>query len=86
LLFNLALEKAVRNAGIQMSGTVFYKSVQLLAYADDTDLIARSRTALKETFLSLERAAGEMGLRINEKKTKYSTTRESKKSTEVFSD
>ena len=42
-----------------MSGTIFYKSVQLLAYADDIDIIARSRMALKETFLSLERAAGE---------------------------
>ena len=35
LLFNLALEKVVRNAGMQTSGTIFYKSVQLLAYADD---------------------------------------------------
>jgi len=31
LLFNLALEKVVRNARIQRSGTIFYKSVQLLA-------------------------------------------------------
>jgi len=61
LLFNLALEKVVRNAGIQRSGTIFYKSVQLLAYADDIDIIARSRTTLKKAFLSLERAAGEMG-------------------------
>jgi len=30
LLLNLALEKGVRNAGIQKSGTIFYKSVQLL--------------------------------------------------------
>jgi len=67
-LFNLALGKVVRNAGIQTSGTIFYKSVQLLAYADGIDIIARSRTALKEAFLSLERAAGEMGLRINEKR------------------
>jgi len=78
LLFNLALEKVVRNAGIQTSGTIFYKSVQLLAYAEDIDVIARSRAALKEAFLSLERAAGEMGLRINEKKIKYLATRESK--------
>ena len=48
LLFNLALEKFVRNAGGQTSGTIFYKSVQLLAYADDIDIIARSRTALKK--------------------------------------
>ena len=68
LLFNLALEKVVRNAGIQTSRTTFYKSFQLLAYADDIDITGRSQTALKEAFLSLERAAGEMGLRINKKR------------------
>jgi hypothetical protein len=31
LLFNLALELVVRKAGIQKNGTIFYKSVQLLA-------------------------------------------------------
>jgi len=30
---------------------------------------------LKEAFQSFERAAGEMGLRINEKNTKYLATR-----------
>jgi hypothetical protein len=42
-----------------------------LAYADNFDIIARSRKTLKEAFLSLERAARETGLRINEEKTKY---------------
>jgi len=78
------LEKVVRKAGIQTSGTIFYKSVQPLAYADDIDIIARSRTVLKEAFLSLERAAGEMGLRINEKKPKYLATRESKNQQSYF--
>jgi hypothetical protein len=73
--FNLALEKVVRNAGIQTKGTIFYKPVQHLPYADDIDIRARSRTALKEAFLSLERAAGEMGLKINGEKTKYLTTK-----------
>ena len=58
-----------------ITDVIFYKSVQILAYADDIDIIARSRTALKEAFLLLERAAGEMGLRINEKRTKYLATR-----------
>jgi hypothetical protein len=39
-----------------------------LAYADDIDIIARFPTAFKEAILSLERAAGVMGLKINEKK------------------
>ena len=67
-----------------MSGTIFYKSVQILAYADDIDIIVRSRMALKEAFLSLERAVGEMGLRINEKKTKYLAKRESKNHQSYF--
>jgi sorting nexin-29 len=78
LLFNLALQKVVRDTGIQTNGTIFYKSVQLLAYTDDIDTIARSPTALKEAFLSLERAARVMGLKINEEKTKYMTTRVTK--------
>jgi hypothetical protein len=44
-----------------------------LAYADDIDIIARPQTTLKEALLSLEIAAGEMGLKINEDKTKYFT-------------
>ena len=40
--------------------------------------------ALKEAFLSLERAAGEVGIRINEKKTKYLTTREIKSNRGIF--
>jgi hypothetical protein len=49
-----------------------------------TDIIARFRTALKEAFLSLERAAGEMGLKINEEKTKYLTTRVNKNQPKYF--
>ena len=49
-----------------------------MTYADAIDIIARSPTALKEAFLSLERAAGTVGLKINEEKTKYMTTRVNK--------
>jgi hypothetical protein len=47
----LVLEKAIRDAGIQKTGTI------LLAYVDDTDIIARTPMALKEAFLALENAA-----------------------------
>ena len=60
LIFNLALEKIKRNAGIQTSETIFYKSVQLLAYADDIDTITGFRATLMEAFLLLERAVSEM--------------------------
>jgi hypothetical protein len=49
-------------------------SVQLLAYADDRDFIARSQPSFKEAFLALESAARKMGLRINQEETKYMIT------------
>lgn len=76
LLFNLALEKIVRDAGIQTRGTIFYKSTQILAYADDIDIISRSENDLKKTFLALQNSAVKMGLNINEEKTKYMITNE----------
>jgi len=63
-----------------------YRRVELYVInrSNDIDIIARSRTALKEAFLSFEGAAEEMGLRINEEKTKYLTTRESKNQQRYF--
>ena len=42
LLFILVLEKAMRYAGIDSSGTVFNMLVQVLVYADDIDIIGMS--------------------------------------------
>lgn len=74
LLFNLALEKTVRDAGIQTQGTIFSRMVQVLGFADDVDVVARSKAALVEATLNLIRAASSMGLCINEEKTKYMYT------------
>jgi hypothetical protein len=48
----MALEKVIRDAGTQTRGTIFCKSAQISAYADDMYLII-SRTAvdLKEVLL-----------------------------------
>jgi hypothetical protein len=45
--------------------------MQLLDYADDIDIVARTLMALKEVVLSLEKAAKRIGLLVNEQKTKY---------------
>ena len=42
ILFNIALEKTIRDANINQRGNIFYKSVQILTYADDIDIISRS--------------------------------------------
>jgi Reverse transcriptase (RNA-dependent DNA polymerase) len=65
LLFNV-----VRRAKIQTSGTIFNKQTQLLAYADDIDIIGRSQAAVQEAFLALEREVNKVGLKITESKTK----------------
>jgi hypothetical protein len=71
LLFNKALQKAITDSHIQTSRHIFAKSVQIIAYADDVLLIARTRKDLVEGFRSLESAAVRIGLKINENKTKY---------------
>jgi hypothetical protein len=71
MLFNTVIEKAVRASGIEKRGTIYHKSVQILAYEDDIDIIGRSGRAVREAFEKLEKTAREMGLRVIEGKTKY---------------
>jgi sorting nexin-29 len=68
LIFNISLEKVIRDAEVER---VFSTSVQILAYADDIATIGHSLAVVKETLISLEKAAKEIGLTINENKTKF---------------
>lgn len=70
LLFNIALEKAIRDSGIQTRSTIFQKSTQILAYADDIDIIGRTRESVSEAFSAFLPAAKNIGLTINIEKTK----------------
>ena len=67
-LFNIALEGAIRRAGVQRSGTIITK---LLGFADDIDIIGINRRAVEEAFGPLRREAARLGLYINSAKTKY---------------
>lgn len=73
LLFNVALEHVTRKAEIRPPATVFQNNGPnlLLAFADDVDIIGNSRLNVKNTFSNFEEHAGNMGLKINEEKTKY---------------
>ena len=66
LLFNMALEKAIKTRR-----TIINRSVQILAYADDIDIIARSKKDLIQTFRALEAEAKKVELQVNIAKTKY---------------
>jgi hypothetical protein len=74
MLFNTVLEKAVREANLDIRGTILHKSMQILAYADDDVIIARYENAVKDAFNRLERASQKMGLMITDDKTKYMET------------
>jgi sorting nexin-29 len=71
LLFNIALEKTIRDSGINTNGTILHRTVQLLAFADDIDIIGRTKHSVIDAFVALESTAKEMGLVINADKTKF---------------
>lgn len=70
-LFNICLEIIIRRANIESQGHIVRNSVQLLGYADDIDIVARSEVTLKNTYKGITTAAEPMGLRVNVEKTKY---------------
>jgi hypothetical protein len=72
LLFNvvLVLEVIVRRANLQTTGTIYNKETQLLAYADDKDIVGWRHSAIRDPYLALERKTAKVGLKINEQKTK----------------
>ena len=74
VLFNLSLELVIRKLKIVTNSTLLTKSTQLVAYADDINIIARTEPDARQIFLELDNAAREMGLSINENKTKYMIT------------
>ena len=70
LLFILALERAIRDSRVETTGTIFYKSTQILAYADDIDIIGLRLSYVADAYQGIEQAAENLGLQINEAKAK----------------
>ena len=60
LLFNIAVEKIIRDAELETKGTIYSKPIQILAYADDIDTVGRTINSIKEAFLALSKAASNM--------------------------
>ena len=53
-LFNLALEYVIRKLSIDRNSTLEHKMVQIVGYADDINIMARSQGRAKETFQELK--------------------------------
>jgi hypothetical protein len=50
LLFNVVLEVIVRRVNLQTIGTIYNKETQLLAYADDIDIVNKRQSAVRDTY------------------------------------
>ena len=54
-LFNIVMESVLWKAGVHRSGTIFQRSVQLLAYANDIEFIGRTKRDVTAAFSAIER-------------------------------
>ena len=70
-IFNFVMESALGKKGVHRNGTIFEKSIQLLTYADDIDIIGRSKRDVTANFSAIERQSAKMRLAVNESNTKH---------------
>ena len=71
MLFNFALEYAIRRVQVNQDGLKLNGTHQLLAYADDVNILGGSIHTVKENAEALVVATKEIGLEVNADKTKY---------------
>ena len=55
----------MRHTQINKGGGIYTRTLQILAYADDVNLIGRSTGRLKDAEVQMEGEANGVGLRIN---------------------
>jgi hypothetical protein len=62
ILFNFSLVKIMREAVLDIKGTILHKSVDILAHADDIVIVERYENAVKDAFNRLEMEAQKKGV------------------------
>ena len=73
LPFNFALEYAIRRVQVNQDGLKLNGTHQLLAYADDVNILGGSVNTVKKNAEALMVTTKEIGLEVNAHKTKYMT-------------
>jgi len=76
LLFNLCMEKIITNVGFNPSETIYDRTRQCLAYADDVMILGRSEEYIEKTLEEMSAVTQQIGLQTNNTKTKYMINRQ----------
>jgi len=71
MLFNFALEYAIKSVQVNQDGLKLNGTHQFLAYADDVNTLEGSTHTLKENAEALVAATREIGLEVSVDKIKY---------------
>jgi hypothetical protein len=71
LLFNFALDYAIRRVQVNEDGLKLNDMHQLMVYSDDVKILVGSVNTIKETAEALVVASKEIGLEVNADETKF---------------